>query len=369
MNSELKYQIALSLLSNIGDVLAKTLLAYCGSTEEIFKQRKSALLKIPGIGNVSALTILNHKVFDRAEEEIAFIKKNNISPLFFLDENYPARLKHCADSPVMLYFKGNQNLNAQKILSIVGTRQPTNYGKRICNKLVEDLAVLFPDMLIVSGLAYGIDFCAHKAAMENNLNTLAILGHGLDRIYPSLHAALAEKMLDNGGWLSEFTSLTKPDFMNFPKRNRIIAGIADATVVVESKREGGSLITADIANSYSRDVFAFPGRVDDFCSEGCNYLIKINKAALALSAKDIVYIMGWEEKKKEKKAPVQKSLFLEMSPEESLLIDTIKEKGSVSIDDLSLATKIKMSKVSALLLNLEFSGMVKSLPGKLYVLN
>lgn len=350
--------------------MAKKLVAYCGSAEEVFKQRKNALLKVPGIGMFSASAIVGQKVFQRAEEEILFIKKNDISPLFYLDEDYPNRLKHCHDSPVMLYYKGKKNLNAPKILSIVGTRQPTPYGKGICTNLVEELATLFPDILITSGLAYGIDVCAHKAAIDNNVGTVAILAHGLDRIYPPLHESIADKMLENGGWLTDFISGTKPDKENFPRRNRIIAGIADAVIVVESKKKGGSLITADIANSYSRDVFAFPGRVDDVCSAGCNYLIKINKAALASSAKDIIYIMGWQEKtKKEKNTTIQKSLFLELSPEEMLVVEFLKKKGPVSIDDISFSLKLKMSTALTLLLNLEFSGVVKSLPGKVYELN
>ena len=366
MNENLKYKIALTLIPDIGDILAKRLVAYCGGVQAVFEEKKSSLEKIPGIGSVYANTIINHSIFERAEEEMRFIEKNNITPLFYLDNDYPKRLTHCEDNPVMLYYKGKANLNSEKIISIVGTREATEYGKKICEKLITDLAV--HNVIIVSGLAYGIDICAHKAALDNNLPTVCTLAHGLDRIYPALHKSIAEKMLENGAWLSDFTSKTVPDRENFPRRNRIVAGVSDATIVIESKKSGGSLITADIANSYNRDVFAFPGRIDDVCSEGCNNLIKQNKAALIQSAADLVYILGWEQTKKSK-APQQKKLFLELSSDEELVVNVLKEKESVTIDDLCFACKLPMSKVSALLLTLEFSGIVKSFPGKAYRLN
>jgi len=363
---DLKYQIALTLIPNIGDILAKRLVAYCGSPEAVFKEKKAALEKIPGIGSNYALSVINQNVFARAEEEITFIEKNEITPVFYLDKNYPKRLTHCDDSPVMLYFKGDCNLNPEKVISIVGTRDATEYGKRICEKLIADLKPY--NVTIVSGLAYGIDICAHKAAIENNLPTICTLAHGLDRIYPAIHKNTAHKMLENGGWLSDFTSDTIPDRENFPRRNRIVAGISDATILVESKKSGGSLITADIANSYSRDVFAFPGRIGDENSEGCNNFIKQNKAALIQSAADLVYILGWEQTKKAN-APQQKQLFVELSTEEELLVSALKSSEPVTIDDLCYASKLPMSKVSSLLLTLEFSGIVKSLPGKAYRLN
>ncbi len=366
MLENLKYKIALTLIPNIGDILAKRLVAYCGSVQAVFEEKKSSLEKIPGIGSMHANAVINNSIFELAEEEIKFIEKNNIQPLFYLDSNYPKRLTYCEDSPVMLYYKGNVNLNSEKIISIVGTREATEYGKKMCEKLIADLAI--HNVLIVSGLAYGIDICAHKAALDNGLPTVCTLAHGLDRIYPAIHKLTAQKMLENGGWLTDFTSKTPPDRENFPRRNRIVAGIADATIVIESKKSGGSLITADIANSYNRDVFAFPGRVDDVCSEGCNNLIKQNKAALIQSAADLVYILGWEQTKNIK-APQQKKLFLELSADEEVLVNVLKEKDSVTIDDLCFASKLPMSKVSGLLLTLEFSGIVKSLPGKAYRLN
>jgi len=366
MYENLNYKIALTLIPNIGDILAKRLVAYCGGVQAVFEEKKSSLEKIPGIGNFHANEIINHTVFERVDEEIKFIEKNNITPLFYLDSNYPKRLTYCEDSPVMLYYKGTANLNSEKIISIVGTREATEYGKKTCEKLIADLASY--NVIIVSGLAYGIDICAHKAALDNNLPTICTLAHGLDRIYPALHKSTAQKMLDQGGWLTDFTSNTAPDRENFPRRNRIVAGISDATIVIESKKSGGSLITADIANSYNRDVFAFPGRVDDVCSEGCNNIIKQNKAALIQSAADLVYILGWEQTKSIK-APQQKKLFLDLTSDEELLVNVLKEKNSVTIDDICFASKLPMSKVSALLLTLEFSGIVKSFPGKAYGLN
>lgn len=366
MYENLKYKIALTLIPHIGDILAKRLVAYCGSPQAVFEEKKASLEKIPGIGAMYAASVINHGAFGRAEEEINFIEKNNITPLFYLDKNYPQRLSNCEDSPVMLYYKGNANLNAGKIVSIVGTRDATEYGKKLCEQLIADLSPL--NVTIVSGLAYGIDICAHKAALENGLPTVCTLAHGLDRIYPAIHKSTAEKMLDTGGWLTDFTSKIAPDRENFPRRNRIVAGIADATVVIESKKSGGSLITADIANSYNRDVFAFPGRIGDLESEGCNNLIKQNKAALIQSVSDLIYLMGWEHKKT-KKVPQQKELFVSLSEEEERLVSILKDKTSVTIDDLCVTSQLPMSKVSSLLLTLEFSGIVKSLPGKAYSLN
>ncbi|MCW3084827.1 MAG: protecting protein DprA [Bacteroidetes bacterium] len=366
MIENLNYKIALTLIPEIGDVLAKRLVAYCGSVEGVFNEKKSALEKVPGIGTVLSKIIKEQSVFNRVEEELKFIEKNKIRPLFYLDAGYPKRLTYCEDNPVMLYFKGDTDLNTNKIISIVGTREATEYGKNLCEKLVADLAVHHP--LIVSGLAYGIDVCAHRAAMDNNLKTVAVFAHGFDRVYPALHKSIAEKMQEQGGLLTDFTSGTIPNRENFPRRNRIVAGIADATIVIESKKDGGSLITADIANGYNRDVFAFPGRIGDAASEGCNNIIKQNKAALIQSAADIVYIMGWEQRAK-KNAPAQKKLFIDLKPEEEMVVNILKEKNTLNVDDLCLLVKMPMSKVSSLLLTLEFSGIVRSLPGKMYKLN
>ncbi len=361
----MQYKIGITLIPDVGDITGKKLIAYCGGVEAVFKEKKQNLLKIPGIGEHLVNSILKQDVLKRAEQEIAFIEKYNITPLFYLDKQYPERLKHCIDSPMMLYFKGNADLNATKIISVVGTRKPTEYGIKTCNKLIKDLTS--QNVLIVSGLAYGIDACSHKAALKNNLKTIGVLAHGLDIIYPSLNKSLAEKMVENGGLITEFISKTKMDPAFFPRRNRIIAGLADAVIVIESGIKGGSLITANIANSYSRDVFAVPGKNDDKYSVGCNHLIKINKAALFQSAEDVIYIMGWE-KNKEKNAPAQRELFVKLKPNEEILVKLLKENGDSDIDYLCLNANLTMSKVAAALLSLEFSGIIKGLPGKMYCL-
>ena len=277
-NNKLIYQIGLTLIRGIGDVNGKKLVAYCGSPEAIFKESTSALLKIPGIGKSTVNSIKSQKVLDRAESEIEFINKFKIKPLFYTDPDYPARLLNCEDNPLMLYYKGNADVNSQRVIAIVGTRRATNYGKSRCEEIIDDLKNR--NVLVVSGLAYGIDSCAHRSSLEFGMNTIGVLGHGLDRIYPAHNRKLAEKMINQGGLLTEFFSNTNPDRENFPKRNRIVAGMSDAVLVIESAEKGGALITADIANSYNRDVFAFPGNINSKYSEGCNRLIKSHKAAL-----------------------------------------------------------------------------------------
>lgn len=365
MAHSLLHAIALTLIPGIGDVAAKKLIAYCGSPEEVFKAKKPHLLKIPGMGEATANALLNHSALSRAEKELEFAMKHNIEVLFYLDESYPKRLKHCNDNPIVLYFKGKANLNSEKMISIVGTRNATEYGKKITQHLVEDLRE--HQATIVSGLAYGIDIYAHKAALQQGLPTVAVLAHGLDRIYPPAHKVTAERMLEHGGILTEFMSETNPDRENFPKRNRIVAGMSDAVVVIEAALSGGALITADIANTYNRDVFAVPGKLGDVYSEGCNRLIKTNKAALIESAKDIAYLLNWN--REAASVQVQRKLFVELNPEEEIVVEVMKQKGNIAIDDLTLLSEFPMSKVAGILLNLEFNGVVKSLPGKVYQLN
>src|ERR1051325_812500 len=360
---ELLYNIAITLVPEIGDIRAKNLIAYCGSAEAVFKEKYGKLLKIPGIGSIAASAVARANVMKRAEEEVRFIRKHKITTLFYTDPAYPKRLLHCEDSPVLMYYKGNADLNGSRIVSIVGTRKATAYGKDICQELLADLAEM--NVLVVSGLAYGIDICAHKAAIENALPTVGVLAHGLDRIYPGVHAATAKKMIGNGGLLTDCPSCTNPDRENFPKRNRIVAGLSDAVIVVEAGRKGGGLITADLGNSYNRDVFAFPGRVGDEFSEGCNFLIKTNRAALIQSAKDLAYIMGWEEKKKKDKKRTQPQLFVNVGEDEQVIVNVLKDKGRINIDELSILSDFPMSKTATLLLGLEFSGLVRSFPGKM----
>ncbi|MBI4930995.1 MAG: DNA-protecting protein DprA [Bacteroidetes bacterium] len=380
MNSPLLYNIGITLLPGVGDVTAKNLIAYCGSAEAVFKEKKSKLEKIPGIGSLTAEAISKSDVIKdvltRSEEEIKFMEKKEIIPLFFTDVNYPARLKQCDDSPVMLYTKGTMNpagnssnginLNADKIISIVGSRKSTAYGKKICEQIVDAFASY--SVLIVSGLAYGIDITAHRSALKNNLPTVGVLAHGLDNLYPSEHTNTAEKMCENGGLITEFMSNTKMNPEYFPRRNRIVAGMADATIVIEATYKSGALITAEIANSYDREVFAVPGRMDDISSEGCNLLIKANKAMLIQSAEDIIKALNWNVESKKPKR-MQAELFANLSEEEEALVNILKEKEKIHIDDLCLASRLSMSRAATLLLNLEFSGAVKSLPGKMYALN
>lgn len=360
---DLLYKIALTLIPGVGSVNGKSLVAYCGGVKAVFMEKKSALLRIPGIGEQTVHSISNHNVFGRAEEELAFIEKNNIKPLFYLDKEYPVRLKQCHDSPLLLFFKGKTDLNVPRIVAMVGTRKATEYGRDMCRKIIEGLIEY--NVLIVSGLAYGVDTWSHKSALDHNLETVAVLGHGLDRIYPYANRALAERMLTSGGLLSEYGSNTMPDRENFPMRNRIIAGMSDAIVVVEAGESGGALITADIANSYNRDVFAVPGRIGDPHSEGCNKLIKINKAALIQSARDISYLLNWDVPKRAAKT-VQRQLFLSLSPDEELIVNTLKEKGDLEIDTLLIETKMLPSKAATVLLNMEFEGLIRCLPGKVY---
>lgn len=361
---DLLYKIAISLIPGIGSVTARNLIAYVGSVEGIFREKEKNLLKIPGIGEINAQRIANQNVIDQAKNEVDFILKNQIRPYFYLDENYPARLKNCSDAPIILYFKGNANLNETRTISIVGTRNATNYGREVCDELIRNFAEKNYPFLVISGLAYGIDVQAHKSCLKYNVPTVGVLAHGLDTVYPSLHASIATKMLENGGLLSDFPSETRIDRQNFLRRNRIIAGLTDATIVVESAEKGGALVTADIANSYNRDVFAFPGRSTDIYSRGCNKLIKLNEAILIENHTDIEKAMNWDIKTSSGKA-VQTSLFVELTSEEQKLVDLLKG-GDRFIDEMTFETQLTMSKVSALLLGLEFKGLVASLPGKMY---
>ncbi|MDR1171611.1 MAG: DNA-processing protein DprA [Bacteroidales bacterium] len=360
---DLKYKIGIGLIPGVGDILTKKLISYCGGVEAVFREKKAALIKIPNVGEVLANSIANHDVLAKAEKEVDFIFKHHISYSFYLDDDYPVRLKNCLDSPVIFFYKGDVDFECPKIVSIVGTRQASSYGKDICNRLVDELYQRNHHPVIVSGLAYGIDICAHKAALRNGLLTVAVLGHGLAQVYPAAHAATAREITGQGALLTEFLSDSPIDRNNFVRRNRLIAGLADLTVVVESNIRGGALITADIANSYNRDVFACPGRLTDERSAGCNWLIKTNKANLLQSVADIEYLMGWDNGQK---TPVQRELFPVISAEEETVLRALKESGECPIDTLGIALQMPVSKVSTLLLSLELNGLVHSLPGKVY---
>jgi DNA processing protein len=363
--SILLYQIALTMIPGIGNVLGKKLVTFCGSAEAVFKEKTNLLSKVPRVGDKIVEALSDKTILGRAEQEIAFLNKYHIRTLFFLDKEYPSRLKNCIDSPVILYYKGTADLNCSKVIGVVGTRSATDYGKNTCSKIISDLAQ--DKVMVVSGLAYGIDSYAHRAALENSLETIGVLGHGLNMIYPSQNKKLAEKMTKSGGLLTEFISDTRPDRENFPIRNRIIAGLSDAILVIEAAEKGGALITAEIGNSYNRDVFAIPGRITDPFSIGTNHLIRRNMASLVQSADDIRYLMGWEEQKK-KPDCFQRKIFLELTDDERALVDYLTIHGVSGIDDICIQCRLSMSTTSAALLNLEFEGIVKSLPGKIYSL-
>lgn len=365
MKNELLYQISLTLIEGIGDVTAKALLAYCGSASEVFKQKKLVLQKIPGIGNTLASAILKGKAaFQRAEQEIRFIEKQQIQALFFTDPAYPQRLKYCNDSPILLYYKGQASLNTEKIVAVVGTRKPSDYGKKLTEDFVNGLAG--SGIMVISGLAYGVDVLAHKTALDKGLETIGVLGHGLDRLYPSFHEGTAKKMQTQGGLLTDFMSETNPDAVNFPKRNRIVAGLCDALVVVESKRTGGSLITATIASSYNKDVFAFPGKANDPLAEGCNGLIKQNKAALIENTEDLLYAMQWQKTPAPSPSTKQLPLLLSLSEEENKILALFEQKNPLHIDEICHASRLSSGTVATYLLQLEFNNLIKSRPGKLY---
>lgn len=359
------HKIALTFIKSIGPITAKNLLAYCGSAENVFSATRKQLLQIPGIGEKTVEAILGTNALVRAEEELKFVEKHDIEVLFFSDDNYPKRLKNCFDSPILLYFKGIADLNHPRILSIVGTRNATEYGRNLCKQLIEVLAEY--NVLVVSGLAYGIDVAAHKECIANDVATVGVLGHGLDRLYPQLHKTVSQKMVLNGGLLTEFPTMTNPDRQNFPQRNRIIAGIADATIVVEASLKGGALITAEIANSYNKDVYAFPGRTNDLFSEGCNFLIKTNRAGLINNANDLIYYLGWDDEVKEKKKHAQTALHINLTGNEQKVVDALKN-GQLAIDELSIELNIQQSKLAIVILTLEMQGIIVSLPGKVYKL-
>jgi DNA processing protein len=364
--SELLYKVALTLVPQIGEVHAKLLVNHFGDAEQVFKAKKWQLEGIEGIGTVRAEAITAFDNYKRAEEEIAFIEKYKIKALFLTDEEYPKRLLNCYDSPTLLYYRGNADLNTSRIMGIVGTRKNTDYGKAVTEKLIEELEDR--NILVISGLALGIDTFAHKAALKYNMKTVGVVGHGLDRIYPHQNKLLAKQMVEQGGLLTDFMSGTIPDKMNFPRRNRIVAGISDAVIVVESGAKGGSLITAEVANSYNRDVFAVPGRTIDLKSQGCNYLVHANKAVLFTSATQIMDDMGWAEVK-QKQIKKQRELFIEMTADERALVDMLQENDQLHIDQLYLKSGLSSSSVAAALLNLEMQGVVTSLPGKVFRLS
>ncbi|CAM2872579.1 DNA-processing protein DprA [Flavobacterium frigoris] len=359
---DLFYLLALQRVEGVGDIMAKKLLTHCGSAEAVFKTKASQLGAIDGVGSMLLRNLKNQTVFDKANAELEFIRTNAINVAHFQGDNYPERLKHCIDGPLLLFISGAIDLKNRKIISIVGTRQITSYGTEFCRKLIEDLAPLDP--VIVSGFAYGVDIVAHQLAMEHNLQTIGVVAHGLNQIYPKTHKKYVAKVEQNGGFMTEFWSSSNPDKENFVRRNRIVAGMSEATIVIESADRGGSLITANIANDYNRDVFAVPGRVTDKYSQGCNNLIKTQKANVLTSAADLVYILNWDIQKESK--PVQKQLFVTLDDDEQKVYDYLLKTGKEVMDIIALRCDFPIYRISGMLLNMELKGVIRPLPGKLF---
>jgi DNA processing protein len=364
--NDLFYLLALQQVEGIGAITAKKLLQHFGSPEAIFQAKKTELAKIDGIGKSTIINLHKKNGFEQAKSEILFLEKEDINVFSFQCNEYPERLKNCHDAPLLLFQSGNVNWNNSKIISIVGTRQITTYGTEFTKKLLEEVAPLNP--IIVSGFAYGVDIVAHQAAMEHNLQTIGVLAHGLNQIYPKTHKKYMAKMQENGGFLTEFWTYSKPDRENFVKRNRIVAGISEATIVVESAERGGSLITAEIANDYNREVFAVPGRATDKYSQGCNNLIKTQRAQMITSAADLIYLLNWDIKNKttvENKA-IQKQLFITLSEDEQKIYSYLQSKGKELMDIIALDCDLPIFKISSILLNMELKGVVRPLPGKVF---
>jgi DNA processing protein len=355
------YEIALSLVPNIGPIKSKVLIAYLGSAEAVFKADRKLLSKIPNIGSFALKELNKTTYLKRAEQELKFIEQNQIKVLYYQNKDYPKLLKEAVDAPILLYTKGQINFD-KKNIAIVGTRKATPYGKKLTQQLIEDLSVF--DLNIISGLAYGIDIEAHKSSLKNGLSTIGVFAKGLDSIYPVAHKAVANQMLENGGWVSEFISKTPGDASYFVKRNRIVAGICEATIVVESAFKGGSLITAGLANDYNREVFAFPGNIDKESSKGCNALIQKSRAHLITCAQDMVDVLGWEQPLES--SVIQTNLFVEISDDEKRILDVLKDKGHLHIDAIVNLVNMSISTLSVHLFNLEMKNLIRALSGKRY---
>jgi DNA processing protein len=355
----LEHQIALTLLTGAGKKKIRKILAHFEDSTDFFKASKHRLKSIPGIGDKFLHQLDRKKALQEAEKFSALFENKKIDTLFYKDEKFPYRLNQCDDAPVLLYKMGTMDTNQPRVVSIVGTRNASSYGKKICDELIASF--VGKNIVVVSGLAYGIDIYAHKLCVELGIQTIGVLGHGLDRIYPHAHTPVAQKMLENGGLLTEFLPGSNPDRENFPMRNRIVAGMCDATIVIESGERGGSLITAELANDYARDVFAFPGDITREYSKGCNYLIQKNKAHLITSSDDFFEMMNWKDESKN--IPNQLQLFSELDENETKIVTLLRENNEISMDVLAIKTEIPVRIMSGILLGLELKGVVKALPG------
>ena len=364
----LKYKIWLTLVKGVGPLVSKKILSVIGDEEEIYKASPKALASIPGVGRVLSSEVQRSKdLLTRAEQELEFAQRNGIDILHYKDVRYPSRLLECPDSPTVLYSRGTADYNGSKVVGVVGTRKMTEYGRMLCESIIQNLSVSHPDLMVVSGLAYGVDVCAHRKALECSLPTVGVVGHSLEHVYPAAHRQVAQQMMASGGaLLSEYVSGTFIDRNFFVARNRIIAGMSDCVLVVESGEKGGSLLTAEFANSYHRDVFACPGRVGDYYSVGCNKLIRQNKAALVTSAEDIDYLMNWDQSTLP--SAVQLSLFPELEGDSLRVAELLKNGDALQMNDLARALQLPIHRLSSLLFELEFAGVVSSLPGNRYKL-
>lgn len=369
---QLLYKIAIGLIPGVGSHLTRLLVSYCGTPRDVFKANKGKLLKIPGIGPSIAEAIINQNILKKSEDEINKSIKENTTILFYTDADFPSRLKHLHDAPTLLYFKGSdlKGLNEKHAIAVVGTRKASTYGIAATEEIIKALSPFNP--LIISGLAYGIDITAHKAALNNNLNTIGVMASGINIIYPSGHKKVASQMIENGGLITEYSIGAIPETNNFPARNRIIAGLAEATIVVEAAEKGGALITAEIANSYNREVFAVPGNLGINTSLGCNKLIKNHKANIFTRVEDIIELLHWQISDNSTPSTKPNSSlynFSTLNNEEQTIVSILKENQELMIDELSWKSQVPASKLASLLLNLEFQGVIKALPGKKFKLN
>ena len=356
--------LRLQKTKNVGDILAKKLIVATGDVRQIFEETPSTLLKINGIGTHVTKQLFAKEQLKSAEQEVEYIERNNIEFSYFLDDDYPLNLQQCIDAPILFFKDGNIDLSNQRIISIVGTRNMTSYGRGVCEELIQELVTYNP--IIVSGFAYGVDICAHKEAVKNKIQTIAVLGHGFDQVYPKVHKKYIHQLNENGGFITEFWHDESPLRENFLKRNRIVAGISQATIVIESAEKGGSLVTADIANSYSRDVFAVSGRTTDIYSKGCNHLIKNNKASLLTSADDIAKMLNWDVPRQKKAKPKQQKLFIDLTNQEQKVYDYLIENGKQLLDVIAIECHIPTYQLAPLLLQLEMKNAIQPLPGKLF---
>lgn len=360
---ELLYVLALQKTKGIGDIIAKKLITTLGSASAVYREKSQNIRKLNGIGTVTLANLKDKTPLKQAEKEVEFIIKHNIKTLYFLNDDYPFRLKHCIDGPILMFQKGETSFDNRKIISIVGTRNMTSYGRDCCEQILADLKSYNP--IIVSGFAYGVDICAHRLAIKNGLETVAVLAQGFASLYPKAHQKYEKELLENGSFITEFWYHEEPLREHFLQRNRIIAGVSEATIVIESAEKGGSLVTADIANSYNKDVFAVPGRTSDKYSKGCNQLIKQNKAIILNATSDLIAELNWEQKSIEKQV-IQAQLFLELSETEQLITSFLQANGKQQLDLISLKNKLTIQQTAAILFNLEMKGVLKPLPGKMF---